>query len=398
MRKVDYYVGIPMCFVLTFFNRLISLFNRPKIKKVKKVLFIELSEMGSTILTYSAFRKVKQLYPYSSIYFLIFKKNRVSIDVMNIIPKQNVLTIDSSSLSNLVKDCIKLFFLFRRLKFDLSYDLELFSRFTAILSFFTLAKQRVGFSNNVNEGLYRGDIFTKKVWYNPYIHISGNFLNLVYSVESNPKDKIQYKNKIDDADIFSLKLKYSKLQTKKIKDYFSSKFGIDTDIKTILVNADGGLLPIRAWPIDNYIVLLKNLCYHPCNIVLTGVGKSAEKTANIILSKFEENKIINLTNKTSFQQLIDLFHISDALITNDGGPAHFATLTDIKIFTFFGPETPVLYAPLSEDATNFYANYACSPCLTAYNHRKTMCKEQKCLKAISVDYVYNTIKKVLKWR
>jgi ADP-heptose:LPS heptosyltransferase len=76
------------------------------------------------------------------------------------------------------------------------------------------------------------------------------------------------------------------------------------------------------------------------------------------------------------------------LITNDSGPAHMAALTDIKVITIFGPETPALYGPLGPNAANIFAHFSCSPCLSAANHRHTICQDSKCLKAISVEEVY----------
>lgn len=49
MRKVDYFWGSALLFGDWIF-RLVSLFSRRKIEYPRKVLFIELSEMGSTIL------------------------------------------------------------------------------------------------------------------------------------------------------------------------------------------------------------------------------------------------------------------------------------------------------------------------------------------------------------
>ena len=65
------------------------------------------------------------------------------------------------------------------------------------------------------------------------------------------------------------------------------------------------------------------------------------------------------------QWRLQLFHQSVLLITNDSGPAHFASLTPIKSITLFGPETPVLYGPLGPDAVHLFAKLACSPCLSA---------------------------------
>ena len=98
---------------------------------------------------------------------------------------------------------------------------------------------------------------------------------------------------------------------------------------------------------------------------------------------------------TSLWRFIDLCNISTVLIGHDSGPPNFASLTKIGIVVLFGPETPVLYAPLSDNKTICYANFACSPCVSAYNHRHSACKDNRCLKAIGVDEVYRAARNYL---
>ena len=388
MRKIDYYLGRPLCAFLTLIEKSRKI-RKPK--KIKRILFIELSEMGSTILMYNALKRVKKDYPEATLYFLIFEKNKESLYLTNQIAKNNIITIKSKSLKNFLFSTIKTLIKIKKLKFDIVFDMELFSRFTAILTYVSNAPNRVGFSNYTNEGLYRGNLFTKEVWYNPYQHIAQNFLNMVdASSRKNENDKINHKSKNDNA-LEYYKLKYSKEKIKKIKDKNIKLIkSYDPGQKIILINPDGGVLPIRSWPLENYIDLLKKLEKN-YNLLIIGKGRTAKDSAIKIKSKIKSNKVTDLTNKTNFKELIDLFFISDVLIGNDGGLAHFATLSKIKIITFFGPETPKLYGPLSENAINIYNNFSCSPCLTAYNHRKTKCTNQKCLKTIKVDEVYRTI-------
>jgi hypothetical protein len=75
-RKIDYWVGIPACFILSLFCRLekaISFKGKTKKEGTKKVLFMEFSEMGSAILAYPAMKKARQVYPGAELYFWIFK-------------------------------------------------------------------------------------------------------------------------------------------------------------------------------------------------------------------------------------------------------------------------------------------------------------------------------------
>ena len=70
----------------------------------------------------------------------------------------------------------------------------------------------------------------------------------------------------------------------------------------------------------------------------------------------------------------------------DGGSAELAALTDVHIMVFFGPETPALYRPLAAPGRChvLYSHYGCSPCVSAFNQRKTDCTDNLCLKTIDV--------------
>jgi len=108
-----------------------------------------------------------------------------------------------------------------------------------------------------------------------------------------------------------------------------------------------------------------------------------------ILSRCENPRCVDLTGYTrTIRELISIFHLASLLITNDGGPGHFAAMTPIPSIIFYGPETPALYGPLDGKAEVFYAGLSCSPCLTAYNHRNSPCDgDNVCLKSIHPDDV-----------
>jgi ADP-heptose:LPS heptosyltransferase len=109
-----------------------------------------------------------------------------------------------------------------------------------------------------------------------------------------------------------------------------------------------------------------------------------------------KERCINLTGKTrTLRDVVALFNISKVLVTNDSGPAHFASLSPIQTVALFGPETPVLYGPLGTGVTSIYANYSCSPCVSAHNHRHTCCTDNKCLQIIEVVEVMAAVERAL---
>ncbi len=393
MRRIDFWAGIPICFLLAIFHNIGKLFRgKQELKNPKKFLFIEISEMGSTIIAYSAMSYIKKKYQNAQLYFLIFKRNRESIDILKIIPPENVITIRDSSFLGLTKDTIIAIWRLRKEKIDVSFDLELFSRFSAIINYLLGAKARVGFHNFTAEGLYRGNLQTHNVMYNHYYHMSQNFMALVKSLENTETPML--KQAIDKKEIKTPKLvterKYKETIIKKLQSLNPS---INEKKKIILFNPGASkLLPLREWPLQYYKELaIKILEDKNSFIVITGLVGDKEYAQEIC--KFTRNdRCLDLTGMTkSLKELVDLYNTAHILITNDSGPAHFSALSDIRTIVFYGPETPVLYGPLGENYTALYSNFACSPCVSAYNHRKSLCTNNRCLQAIKPETVFNLI-------
>jgi ADP-heptose:LPS heptosyltransferase len=398
-RWIDKNIGVPLCFFVSVLDRISKLFgiNKPDYgRQIKKALFIELSEMGSTILTYPAMRRLKQAYPKSELYFLIFDGNKESAKLLDIIPKKNIITIRENSPVFFVLDTISALFKIRKLKLDAVFDLELFARFTALITGLSGSNLKVGFHKHTMEGLYRGSFLTHKVSYNPHMHISMNFLSLVQSLNSRKDEVPMTKRNVLGYNMSAPKSKLTRKDAnilyKKLK-WINPAFSRSS--KLVVLNPNAGLLPIRAWSIRNYAELARKITKNNKGTFIAVIGvKDASKDAKIIANAIG-NRCIDLTNKTSLKEVVDIFNISKALVTSDSGPAHFASLTNIKNIVFFGPETPNLYCPLGKNTIPVYSNYACSPCVSAFNHRKTLCKDNKCIKSIKIDDVYNLVKKEL---
>jgi ADP-heptose:LPS heptosyltransferase len=88
---------------------------------------------------------------------------------------------------------------------------------------------------------------------------------------------------------------------------------------------------------------------------------------------------------------MELFLVSEALISNDCGLAHLAALTPVKKFILFGPESPDVFGPLAGECYPVYSGRDCSPCLSVFSHRSCACEDNLCLKAIKPADVYGLI-------
>jgi hypothetical protein len=129
MRWIDRWVGIPLAAALVGLHRLWWLIApRKPPATVRRVAFIELSEMGSTIIADPAMRRARAVFPGCELYFLIFAGNRGSLDVLGTIEPQRTITIREANFLVLALDTFAALWRLRRLRVDLVVDLELFSR------------------------------------------------------------------------------------------------------------------------------------------------------------------------------------------------------------------------------------------------------------------------------
>jgi ADP-heptose:LPS heptosyltransferase len=125
-------------------------------------------------------------------------------------------------------------------------------------------------------------------------------------------------------------------------------------------------------------------------VLITGDPREREE-AQRLKELVQDERCVNFAGKVTFAQLPSLYSISEFMVTNDSGPPHFAAITDMPSFVIFGPETPALYGSLGK-TTPIYAGLACSPCVSAANHRKTACRDNICLKIIKPSQVFEMIK------
>ena len=399
MRKVDYFVGVPLCFAGTIIKKLSALFSSPPSgSKPKNILLIELSEMGSTILADPAMQKLKRMLN-AGIFFAIFKKNSPSLALLETVPKENIFTIDDSGFFPLASDAFKFLLWTRRMHIDTVIDLELFSRFTALLTGFAGATKTVGFHAFHNEGLYRGDFLTHKVAYNPHQHIAKNFIALVNALMSDKVELPFSKTLVLDNEIGLQRVTISESARESMRNKIRAVYpAYDAGRhRVVLFNANASeLLPLRRWPQEHYIRLAGAiLAYYPNVVILLTGGKDERRGLDCIPLAVRSGRCINFAGQTSLSELPALYSVSSFMLSNDSGPPHFASATDMPTFVFFGPETPKLYCPLGK-TTPIYAGLACSPCVSAANHRKTACDDNVCLQVITPEQVFNILQPKLK--
>jgi len=400
MRSIDYWLGIPICFVLTVVSRIVSAVSRrrPTDPVVpRNVLFIELAEMGSTVLACPAVHRLRSSHPDCEVFFLLFKHISESVKVLGLVPEQHVMTIDVSSAWSMIRDTWKFMTEARRRRIDTVINLEVFARFSTILAYLSGAQTRVGFHAFTQEGLYTGDLFTHKVLYNPHLHTWQSMMTLVKALGANAAELPMGKFPASaENECIIPRIPSHPASRQRIQDLLTAGSAAPAGRRLIIINPNSSkLISIRKWPLDRYAQLVARIVADPRNVcVITGVASERED-ARAILDRVKSERLVDLTGKTTLADLIELFNLADLLVTNDSGPAHFAALTRVHVLVLFGPETPRLYKPLTGRCTVLYSDYACSPCVSAFNQRRSVCTNNRCLTDISVETVHAKVEEIL---
>ena len=397
-RWIDRWVGIPLCAAVSAADAVISRFKTKTATQAdlapRAIVIILLSEMGSLVLAHDMFTRLKTRYPDAELHALLFRKNREILDLMRVIDPAHVHTVDDQSLPSLLASLWRAIVDLRRARVDVAIDCELFSRVSSLLSYASGAAIRVGFHRHTQEGLYRGSHINRPVPYNPYHHISAQFLTLARAIDSTsvPKSKLPLMAAITRSGQPPPFVQLDPLLTAGIAARLARDFPDTSSRPLVLVYPGGGILPIRAWPLASYATLCEGLVADGYAVAVIGLKDDRALAQELVASVRRADAhvpVIDLTGYTrSIAELLALFHVARLLVTNDGGPGQFAALTPIWTVMLFGPETPSLYAPLTPRCYAFYSQWPCSPCLSAYNHRASFCDgDNQCLKVIAPDAV-----------
>jgi ADP-heptose:LPS heptosyltransferase len=392
MRQLDRYGGGIICLILEVYYRFWRVLKRvwcflgkkSKERPVTKVLVIKFFGMGSIALMFPMINAIKKKYPSAKILFLTFFQNKEICELLKV--GDEILCVYPQKVRRLLLEVCGIFIRLWKERVDICFDVEFFSRLSAVVSFLSLAKQRVGYASSF---AWRGRLLTHPTYFNHYRHIKEVFLALVKRVDPAipqniyqfPVVKIKKREKEEENLLILLKKKnvYS----------FKNLIGINVNSSEMCLE--------RRWPAERFAKLAAFLQKTGVfTIVFVGSSKERDYVQRTIDLLPNKQRMVNLSGELNLSQLFILLKNLTLFITNDSGPLHFAEILDTPTVSFFGPETPILYGPKGKKHFIFYAGVYCSPCLNVYDGKKVRCRDNICMKAISVEKVKNKIAEILK--
>lgn len=383
MKQLDHYAGIPLCLLLDLFHKISAIFPAKKsITPPRKILLMKFFGMGSILLASPMLRGLRERYPDAEIGFLTFASNRSIVERLHLV--DHIYSLSTASLTGFALDVVRQLWRIRRDGYDVTIDLEFFSKFSTIMTYLSGSGVRIGY---FLRQLWRGDLLTEQIYYNHYRHITEVIAALVAPLDVRITDHTIQRPAFSDG------------ERARATDLLAS-CGIGADDLVIGFNVNVSDLSLeRRWPKENFqqlaTLILREL---DARLLFIGGGGEAGYVAEVLAPFSGNHRVINLSGQTSLGELMAVMTRFSLLITNDSGPLHLAAALNVPTVSFFGPETPVLYGPKGEDALVFHEALYCSPCLNVFNVKTAPCAGKNlCLQAISVSAVFDGIRRQYPW-
>lgn len=400
MRRLDRWIGIPLCAIVSVFARLVRLIRGNRAPPpVQRILFVGLAEIGALVLAHPAVTLARRRHPDAEIYFASFDQGQPMLTMMGF-DDAHRLVISARSMGSLIIDTLRFILHCRRLGIDSTVNLEVYARYSTLLCYLSGARRRAGFYNFFEEGGYVGGaLLTHKIVYSPHHHITTSYCAVVAALADEsaraplartapadwPRTRLVLPRRPEDHASVTQKLQAA------FPGYAPAHH------RLVLLNANcSDLVGARRWPLENYVALAGAILARvpDVRIILTGSG-GERAHVDSVCRQIGDPRCASLAGATSLHELIALFQQGALLITNDSGPAHFASTSDIPTLVLFGPETPRIFGPIGPDQRALYLGLACSPCISVYNQKRSPCGENLCMSGISVDMVLTAAAEIL---
>ena len=380
MRRIDRYLGPPLCVALGLVTRLGTRrlpSDRPPQTQPANILVIKFWGMGSIVLATPMLRALKTAYPRCRITFLTFEQNEPLCRAIPAIDR--VHSYRGTSPTAFLRSFAALLRFLRRERFDVAIDLEFFANFTAIVTALSGAGVTVGYDG---PKFWRRPFYTNTFAFD-YTHITDVFLKAARALGTEVSGGPLEAPVVDDA------LRAARL-AQLLRDC-----GVAATDRLVCVNVNASPLEYkRRWPLASYQQLIQRVLerFDGYRLVLIGSGEDRDYVEALAGLVGPHRHLINLCGAIDLDQLVLLLQQAHLFIGNDSGPLHLAVALGIPTVSFFGPETPALYGPRGAAHTVLYKNIPCSPCLNVYNSKENpACHNNVCMQSIGVEEAWAAV-------
>ena len=149
----------------------------------------------------------------------------------------------------------------------------------------------------------------------------------------------------------------------------------------------GATKPANRWTVQGFASLADSIADEvSASCVITG-GKEDQEMARQIES-MSTARLLNLTGRTTIEELTNILQHARAVVTCDTGPMHLAVALGKEVIALFGPSDPRRTGPFTGHVIQ--KNLDCAPC------NQKACEAPLCMSEIRSTDVMEKLKTLLK--
>jgi ADP-heptose:LPS heptosyltransferase len=172
---------------------------------------------------------------------------------------------------------------------------------------------------------------------------------------------------------------------------------LDTDVRSapgssrkIFVCHPGSGGRGKCWPLERYLDLISVLSethgYGAC--ILLGPAEGEEVFRSVVKGMDSRGITGEIVKDRPVLYIASLLKSSAFYVGNDSGMTHLASALGVPTIALFGPTDYRLWQPIGKETRAVRSGFPCSPCDEV---RYRGCGERKCLEAIGVSSVMETV-------
>lgn len=327
-----------------------------------KILLIRLSSLGDIVLTTPAIRAVRTNFPNAYVAMLVAKQ---SADVFHENPHlDEIITFDRLAKNKDTSEMWRIVRLLRERKFTLAIDFQRKFR-TEMLMYLSGATERVG----------KGWFCTTRVSEQGNKHATAHYFDLLHAAGIPAADP-------------KLELFFTELERRDATQRLKTAGVVDTRLKVGLFPGAGWKL--REWMPERFAAIGDSLVqYYNVDVLIFGGQRESELVQTV--ANLMQRRAIPFAGNLQIRQLAACIEQCDLFVTNDTGPMHIAAAVGTPTVSLFGPGNHIRFQPLGTLHQTIRHAVPCSPC----KQFTDKCKDNICMKGISVDEVWHSIARVL---
>ncbi|MDH7568545.1 MAG: lipopolysaccharide heptosyltransferase II [Armatimonadota bacterium] len=374
VRFVDRNVGIPLCYILGRLGdrRILA---APSPEQVRRVAVLKFVGVGNLVMASPTLASLRQHFTGARITFVTLSNNRRLLE--NNGDVDDIFYFDAANLGRVLVSTWRLLRHLRRGGYDLVVDLEPFSRYTALVSFLSGARWRVGFDSPTQA---RGALYNLPVPYTNDRHMVEAFHQLAERVGAPRPEPLE------------LTRIFPSLEDEAAVESFVLQHHLDPTRPMVGIHVGtGDNAPVRRWPPRRFARLADALVEEfGAQVVFT--GSSGEVPLVEEARSAMSHHAASAAGRLTLPQLAALIARCSLFVSADTGPLHMAAAMRVPVVGLYGPNTPELYGPWGGQHTTVYHRLPCSPCISNLNDKLTRCPHGACIQSITVEEVLDVIR------